>query len=347
MKCTHISTVFASLALVTCLSMPALAVIVDNNTAGYSETGSWFNSDPAHPRTVNDSYRASVTFGDTATYAPALNGQYFVQVHYGAHPNHSANVNYTVNHALGTNVYLVNQQQSAAKGAANTFPITSDPVEGSGWYSLGGNGTLFTLNGSSSVTVAYASPGAALTTDAVRFSNSFVADERAAVINGSWSSIPTLQASGGEESTQYLSSANINAGAVYTPGVNGYFSLAASWGVNGSNTTSAGYLVDIDGNLGTTGDQTTFYVDQRELADQATFGLEGDWSGYHNLFSTMLNTNSTITLFNNTASGSLSADGLQLTLAEAPLPAPEPSSLMLLGLGAIGLSMKARRRTAA
>jgi hypothetical protein len=348
MTCTQISTLLVSLALATCYSVPAQAVILDNGQPGYSETGSWVTSDaPGHPRTVNDSYRASNS-GGTATYAPGISGQYFVQVHWGLHPAHSASARYTVNDTLGAHPYAANMQQSAAQGAPGTFLSGSSlPVEGSGWYSLGGNGTLFTFNGSSSVTLDRTAGGDFIVADAIRFSNSFVADERAAVITNTWLSIPTNQTTGGEESTQYLSTNNTSATVTYKPGVSGYFDLAASWGIDSTNTTAANYLVDIDGNLGTTGDQTTFTVDQRELNNQATLGLNGDWSGYYDLFSTMLTANSTITLSNSLGIGTLSADGLQLTLAQAPVaPVPEPSSLMLFGMGMIGLSMKARRRRA-
>jgi hypothetical protein len=347
MKCTHISTVFASLALVTCFSIPALAVIVDNNTAGYSETGTWVTSDsPGHPRTVNDSYRASNTGGSTATYAPGLSGQYFIQVHWGLHPAHSASALYTVNDTLGAHPYAANQKQSAAQGAPNTFLSGSSlPVEGSGWYSLGGNGTLFTLNGSSNVTLTRTAGTDHIIADAIRFSNSFVADERAAALTGTWSSIATNQSTGGEESTQYLSTGNTSATVTYKPGVSGYFDLAASWGIDSTNTTAAQYLLDIDGNLGTTTDQTSFLINQQLLSDQLTGGLNADWSGYRPLFSTLLNANSLIQLSNTLGSGTLSSDGLQLAIGQAPAaPAPEPSTLVLFGLGAIGLGMKSRRR---
>ena len=57
-----------------------------------------------------------------------------------------------------------------------------------------------------------------------------------------------------------------------------------SWGVYGaSHTTVAQYLVDLDGNLATTDDQTLFVINQRYYADQTTLGgtSGGQWSGWY------------------------------------------------------------------
>lgn len=311
------------------LAASAAVVYVDDGDPTYSESGSFAGPDtPANGRNaINDDFRVGITPGSSvATYSPDLPaGTYYVQAHWTVNSGHTPDATYSVN---GTPV-LVNQQQTAAQGAIpNAFPPNNIvPSDGSGWYTLGqfvlGPGSTVVLSHGSAVSIA----------DGIRFGTDFVEDERRAALNdvNVWTSATMLAGSGDPESTQYLYSGSPTATATYRPGVSGLFGVDASWAVDPGHTTAARYVVDLDGNSATTGDQTTADFNQQV----GTPG--GTWSGYNPLGTFLLTADSTITL-SNAGGGNLTADGLRLS------PVPEPSSVVAFGAGAAGLLLARRRR---
>ena len=306
----------------------AAPVYVDDdpsgNAGGFFATGPFIGPDvPANgENAISDDFLVGTSPGvSTATYSPSLPaGTYYVQAHWTVNAGHTPTANYDV---AGTDV-LVDQRLTASQGAPGTWPATGDiPSDGSGWYTLG----QFALTPTSTVVLTHGS--GPLIADGIRFSTDFVEDERRATLTGTWTS-ETLTG-GDPESTQYLNSTVGSSAATYRPGVTGFFDVSASWAVDSDNTTSASYVVDLDGVPGG-GDATTFFRDQSGPAG-------GTWSGYSLLGTFLLNPNSTITLSNAAGTGSLTADGLLI----AP-GIPEPATAALLTLGAGILSMSRRRR---
>ena len=83
----------------------------------------------------------------------------------------------------------------------------------------------------------------------------------------------------------------------------------------------------------TTGDQTTFTMDQTKDATGATVG-DGSWSGFKSIGTFALTANSKIMVTNNAAGSYLTLDEFLLAPQDT-VAVPEPSTLFLLGVGGL------------
>ena len=113
----------------------------------------------------------------------------------------------------------------------------------------------------------------------------------------------------------------------------GNYGISLSWGVAGVHSSSAKYILDLDGNFATTGDQTTFTMDQTKDATGATVG-DGSWSGFKSIGTFALTANSKIMVTNNAAGSYLTLDEFLLAPQDT-VAVPEPSTLFLLGVGGL------------
>lgn len=342
--------VLASLLMTIDRSFAVTIIIDDGDVAYASSLPGYTNGE----NTVNGDYRygnnipvnnVATTWTPSAAVGFVSGVEYFVQVDwgvYGVHGNH----NFVTTHASGANTSNVNMNQFAAQATSlGTLPAPAD-TEASGWYTLG----RFTLNGSSTVQIK-SNSSAYVSSDAVRISSviggeGLIIDETSAgtVYSGTWAAAPggRVKTSASPQSNEYRVSSTPAGGdsVSYLVGSSFYTGpaeVSISWGVNSSYSNNAQYVLDLDGNFGTLGDQTTVLINQQLLTNQVSGGTNV-WSGWYKLngqFNLTANSRVLLTDLDNTRI--LSADALLVT------PVPEPMSLTLVLTGIFGLIAVRRR----
>lgn len=321
-------------------------VIDQGADGGYADTG-WSEATGANAAFGGD-YRQDSDSGWAAWVPAGVAGfqageEYFVQVNWVTGSAKASQAQYTIEHAGGTDLVTVNQRAWAAQAPdLGTIRDLSDGYA-SGWYTLG----RYELGELSSILLsAGPSNSGSLTADAVRISkvvggDGWLLDDLARGTHydeGDWQHAP----SDGTEGLSYRYTYSANGQVTYTPRVGGEAELFLSWGVNGSHTSNAEYLIDIDGDLGTTGDQTTVSVSQRLLADQQTAG-NVVWSGWYSA-GTFEFGPATLIRLTNAGSGPMTADALRLDPTSANfLFVPEPGAAILALLALVGMLAGGRR----
>ena len=121
----------------------------------------------------------------------------------------------------------------------------------------------------------------------------------------------------------------------YQPGVSGQFQLWISWGAHGSgiHTRDARYVLDVDGDLNTNGDQTEIAgVDQRRQvgAEDTETEHESLWSGLENVGNIQLEESSKIILRSGKTGTGISADVIVLQEVDARADNASPKKLPYL-----------------
>lgn len=95
---------------------PGTFVVVENGGAGYAESGTWTTSS-SFGYHGSDSRFATTLSGATATFTPTLplQGEYDVYAWYVSGTNRNASTTYAVNHAIGTQAYVVDQTANGGR----------------------------------------------------------------------------------------------------------------------------------------------------------------------------------------------------------------------------------------
>ena len=197
-------------------------------------------------------------------------------VHWLAADGHAPDARYEVVAADGTRSFTVNQQQTAAQGAANAIP--RGRRAGSGWHRLG----RFRFDAKSVVRL-HASAKGIVSADAIALTDEGrLLDEMSAAfqVKGRW-----LAQTGGTQrcpaiSPGYAHDSHSRSTATVTPKLAGLHEVFVSWGAHQFHVPQATYTLHHKGGA------STFALSQKHLADQttaATGGSGAEWSGFHSL----------------------------------------------------------------
>jgi hypothetical protein len=346
----------ALLALALAGHARAATFLIDEGSAGYSETGGWATYSSSdffighNLRYTQDAAAAVATYNPAAIgFTPGAYNLYIQWDVYTAGPPSTSDALYTINHAGGTTTLHIDQTKLAYQNAVTGAPAAnpSGPV-GGGYYFLGN----YTLNNLSSVSVQKSAPNEPstyLTADALYATNDgFLVQpltDKATYTGYSGTSIYYYPGPAGAaltEATAYPYSFVDGATATYTPGVAGMREVKVSWSAADHHSTDIGWVVDLDGNPLTLGDQATFTIDSTKVAANQlagpTAGTTQTWSDYYSLGNHLLTAASTITATNHTSL----AIATDVVFISNPVLVPEPASAALLAAGA-ALVLKRRR----
>ena len=216
--------------------------------------------------------------GRAAQFTPGLTGHYTVQVWWAVHPTEANPATIKVN---GSTVATVNEQDFASPNAASSNLKPAAPT-GSGWYTLPGS---YDLNGASTIEFSDTNNGANgvgnLDVNELRFTQA-----KDVILSPSqWlRQIPTGVRLITPHKRTSRPRVDVNGSGVNrdrkcpdvfltSSGLTGATDVYVSWDVGpaslNNHTTALKYLIDLDGNLQTTGDQSFIQVNQNLFADQS------------------------------------------------------------------------------
>ena len=325
-------------------SSHAVVTVIDNNTAGYSTTGSWSSQNIAGRYAGTWQYQNAPGAADTATwdFTGLASGKYILAASTFTQGNISTSATYTTTDGGGT--HTRNQQ-----AATNHFDIdtgTNSGVTFARISSFNGYTPITVIDGNLSTTLSDNVPSLFLVADAVRLESVRADVEKIFVIgngdagysetNGGWN---TWAGDVGDHGADFRFS-NGGIGDLITVNFTGIdpgaYRISTAWTAGGNRTQSATLAYSTPGSSGS----VTF--DQRPGAAADDSFEEVNWE---DMFSTVNVTGNslTLTLRNNNAGPAelLIADAFRLEKITA---VPEPSSAILGGIAALGLLRRRRAR---
>lgn len=316
----------------------ASAILIDNDTAGYSQTGSWTVQSVTNTRVnSNWKYQNSPGGADTAIYGftGLSNGNYVAARSSFTQANLSGAATYAVSDGGGT--YTQSQKTTVLNFDLDGTVAFQRISNFNGYTPVAVN------DGSLSITVGDTDAAGFLIADAVRVEKVRDDVQKIYIIgNGDTGYSETAGAWGGYgETGDHAGSFRYSSGAVgdqitvsFTGLDSGLYRASSAWtgGGNGNRSSNVTLAYNTTGAAGS----LTYNQEPGAAADDVFENVN-----WQDMFAgvTVTDGSLTLTLTNNSSGGSelMIADGFRLELI------PEPSGFVLLGVSAAGLLLRRRR----